>query len=121
MDTIANMLTAITNASRVKKSASIPLSSLKLKILEIFKNEGIVKTYTIHKDTPLIINVEPAFDAIEKIKRISKPGRRLYIKAKQIRLQPGILQVISTPAGILTSSQARKKHVGGELLFEVRS
>lgn len=120
MDPIADMLTSIVNANRVKKSALIPLSKLKINILQILKAEGLVKDFEIAKDVPGRIIVHSAGSSIEQIKRISKPGRRLYIRAKQIRPKSGVLQVISTPAGVLTAVQARKKHLGGEILFEVR-
>lgn len=120
MDPIANMLTTILNASRVKKTAVLPVSNLKLKILEILKQEGMVKDFSLSKENSSLVNVKPE-EGIEKIVRVSKPGRRLYIKAREIRTKPGVLQIISTPAGVLTASSARKKHIGGEILFEVRS
>ena len=119
MDPIAEMLTSIINASRVKKVAAVPKSKLKIKILEILKSEKIIQDFEIAKNNPNILVVKPT-ENIESIKKISTPGRRFYIKAKQIRIKPGTVQIVSTPLGVLTSADARKKHAGGELLFEVR-
>lgn len=121
MDPIADMITNLRNSFAVNKPALIPVSKLKLKILEVMKQEGYIGELKAIKTDPRKIEVKPGQKAVDEVKRISKPGRRLYIKAKGIKIKPGALVILSTPAGVLTAAQARRQHVGGEVLFEVRS
>ncbi len=131
-DPIADMLTRIRNALAVKKdTVEVPASRLKIQILSVLKEEGFIKDYEIipdKKSGKLRIQLkyfypEPKkkISVIRGLRRASKPGRRIYIKAKDIK-QPyggtGIL-ILSTPKGVVSSSQAKKLRVGGEVIAEV--
>lgn len=124
-DPIADMLTRIRNAIAVrKKDLELPHSNLKFQIADLLRREGFLgaveKTGTPPK---LHINLkysdkEPA---IRSIKRISKPGKRVYAASTEL---PRVLSdmgiaVISTSAGILTNKEARKRKLGGEVICEV--
>lgn len=121
MDPIANMITSLKNAQTVGKTAIIPYAKLSLRILELLKDFGYVSDLKIIAEPQKKIEAKLSNKSIDHLARISKPGRRLYTKAHLIKHKPGVLQVISTPLGILTSEQAKKKNVGGELLFEFKS
>lgn len=128
---IADMLTAIMNAQAVnKESAVFPFSRMKFDIANILKVGGFVagverkkrKTKKLEQEFLSIIlkynNNEPA---ISGIKLISRPSRRMYIKAGQIKpVRSGYgISVISTSKGVMSSKEARKQNLGGEILFEV--
>lgn len=126
MDPIGNMLTSLKNAGLVKKATvSVPHSKLKVSILETLKQESYIKAYEVKEGVKPTINVvldyikgEPR---INGVKRISKPGKRVYIGAKEIspvKYGHGV-SIISTPKGILTDKAARKEVVGGEVLFTI--
>ncbi len=128
MDTIANMLTAIRNASAAKKEvASFSYSKMKMEIVKILVREKFIKEAERKgKKDKKIIDIAMIYDengkpAISHIKRVSKQSRRIYLpvkKIKQTRQGFGI-QIISTPKGILTNKEAKKEGVGGELICEV--
>lgn len=126
-DPIADMFTRIRNANLVKHdSVLVPLSKVKLEIARILKSEGLIADYTIlrGKGAEQAIKIQPKYTdpgkkpIIHEIKRVSKPGRRIYIKAKEIpRLYGGLkVVIISTPKGIMTGRQARKLNLGGEFI-----
>ncbi len=127
-DPIADMLTRLRNAISVKKKAvEVPASKIKLSIVKILKEEGYIQQYKLIKDGKQgIIKITFEYDkgkryAISHLKRISKPGRRIYVKRKQI---PYVLNglgiaVLSTSKGILTDRQARRLGVGGEWLCSI--
>lgn len=128
MDTISNMLTTIRNAYAVKhETAKISHSKVNLAILEILKREGWIKGVEVKKREEkkwIIVTFAYSKDgvsAIRGLKRVSKPGKRIYIKTGDIRkVRSGYgLVVLSTPLGIITGDEARKKRVGGEVLCEV--
>lgn len=121
MDTIANMIQQIRSAKAVGKAATVPFAKIKLPILEILKLEGYIKNYEVSKTKPPTIKVLPGGKGFSKISRLSSPGRRLYGKAKDLKIMPGRLIILSTPAGVMSAQMARKKNVGGELLLEVIS
>ncbi len=125
MDTIANMLIGLKNASLVKKaSVTVPHSKMKLAILNVLKNEGYVKAVNVTGDEKKpVIEVALSYNGdapkIVGVTRISKPSKRVYKGVKEIkpvRYGHGIA-VLSTPKGILTQKEARKEQVGGEVLF----
>ena len=122
-DPVADMLTRIRNALRAKKQdVSVPSSKLKGEILKILKEEGYIEGYTQNGDIKVRLNYGPADrSVITEIKRISKPGKRVYVDVGGIpRVMNGIgIAVISTSRGIVTDEAARKLGVGGELLFTV--
>ena len=125
-DPIANLLTCIRNAIMAKKeSVDIPASRLSLKILEIFKNDGYIEDVRLLKDTAqgtLKIYLKPVVknkkNAILGLKRISRPGLRVYVRAGEVpRVLNGLgTAVVSTSRGVLSDRDARKNKVGGEIL-----
>ena len=127
-DPVADFITRVKNAGAVKKSSiSVPYSSFKMAIAEKLKDAGFLASIDKKgKKIKKMIDVVLKYDAggthvIHGVKRISKPGRRLYRGAKQIvpvRYGHGAL-ILSTPKGVLTDAEARKEKVGGEALFEI--
>ena len=125
-DPIADMLARIRNATLARhESAMIPLSKLKLKIAEILKSEGYISDYAVDADkAELTVTIKYGRDnrsAIVGMRRKSRPGRRLYVGHKDLpKVKNGMgIAIVSTSRGLLTSSQAREQHVGGEVLCEV--
>ncbi|MBI2625900.1 30S ribosomal protein S8 [Candidatus Parcubacteria bacterium] len=128
-DPIADMLTRLKNASRARKdTAVIPHSKEKLAILQILQGAGYVGEITRRgKRVKKRLEVELKYDEggvprIEAARRVSRPGQRVYARARTLRSsrrhRRGIA-VLSTPQGIQTDEQARKANVGGEVLCEV--
>jgi len=124
-DPIANMLTIIRNAIRInKETVDILSSKLSLQILEVFKKKGYIDNYRFIKDSKQgIARVYLKYDVNKKsviidLKRISKPGLRVYAKKHKIpRVLNGLgTAVLSTPNGIISDDEARKKELGGEIL-----
>jgi small subunit ribosomal protein S8 len=124
-DPIADMLTRIRNAGMVKhESVIIPASRMKLAIAKILKDEGFITDYEVVKGKPhreikvqlrYLDNNKPA---ISGLKRISKPGLRVYVQKAEIpRVYGGLgIAIMSTSAGIKTGHQAWKQKSGGEIL-----
>lgn len=127
-DPVADLIVRLKNAAAIgKSSVSIPFSNFKLAIAEALKGAGYVKTVEKKgKKVKKILDITLTYDeagrpAITGVKRISKPGRRIYRGARElfsVRYGHGAL-ILSTPKGILTNAEARKQKVGGEALFEV--
>lgn len=123
-DPIADFLTRIRNASKAKLlRVDIPASKMKIQIAEILKNEKYIHDYTIIEDNKQnIIRVQLKYrggvSAISGLKRISKPGLRIYKPAEQLpRVLNGLgTAVISTSKGLLTDKQARSQSLGGEVI-----
>jgi small subunit ribosomal protein S8 len=127
-DPIADMLTRIRNASKAKhEKVDIPSSKLKVEIAKILKDEGFVKNVKLVKDRRQgVIRVylkytDEEMPVLQGLKRISKPGCRVYAGNDTI---PKVLDglgttILSTPKGILTGKQAKKDNVGGEVLCQV--
>jgi small subunit ribosomal protein S8 len=126
-DPIADMLTRIRNAIMVeKKEVSIPLSNIKLEIAKILKKEGYVLNFKVdNNEFPAQVVVELKYknkiNSIEGLKRISKPGRRVYSDVDNIPKVLGGLGVaiLSTSKGILTGKECVKNNVGGEVLLHI--
>jgi small subunit ribosomal protein S8 len=127
-DPIADFLNRIVNAQRVRMDkVDIPASKMKLSIARILKEEGFIKHYKfIHDNRQGILRIQLKYDAqrraaIAGVKRISKPGRRVYVGCDEIpRVLNGLgIAILSTSKGILTDKQARKERVGGELICTV--
>ena len=124
-DPIADMLTRIRNANTAKhETVDIPASNMKKAIAEILNNEGYIKDYQIIEDGKQgVIRVTLKYTSnkekvISGIKRISKPGLRMYAPADELpRVLKGLgIAIISTSKGIMTDKEARKLHIGGEVL-----
>lgn len=124
-DPIADMLIRIKNAQASKKNeAAVPLSKLKMEILKILKKEGYIVDFKAEtNEREIVIKLKYIKDspAITGVRRISKPGRRIYASAKELsRILSHVgIGIISTPKGILTDQQARKEKIGGEIICEV--
>lgn len=123
-DPIADFFTRIRNASKAKLSkVDIPASKLKIKITEILKNENFISDFTIIEDNKQnVIRIQLKYTngvpAISGLKRISKPGLRIYKPADELpRILNGLgLAIISTSKGLLTDNQARQHSLGGEVI-----
>ena len=124
-DPIANMLTVIRNANRVRKEkVDIPASKLKMEIIKIFKNEGYIKNFKlIEEKEKSYIRVYLKYTSagesvIHDLKRVSRPGLRIYKKNNDLpRIYNGFgTSIVSTSQGVLTDKKAREKRVGGEIL-----
>lgn len=123
-DPIADFLTRIRNASKARLlRVDIPASKMKIQIAEILKNEKYIHDYTIIEDNKQnIIRIQLKYrggtPAISGLKRISKPGLRIYKPAEQLpRVLNGLgTAVISTSKGLLTDKQARSQSLGGEVI-----
>lgn len=127
-DPIANMLTVIRNAVRIQReSVDIPASKLCLQVLEVFKKEDYIDNYRLIKDSHQgILRIYLKYDedkksVITNLKRISKPGLRVYATKDKIpRVLNGLgIAAISTSSGILSNNEARQKKIGGEVLCYV--
>jgi small subunit ribosomal protein S8 len=127
-DPIADMITRIRNAQlRTLDSVSIPSSKFRAKILDVLKEEGYISDYKFLSDAKnkgsLIINLKyhNGLPVIKEIRRISKPGRRIYTKADSIpRIQSGLgIAIVSTSMGIMSDNDARSKNIGGEIICKV--
>ncbi len=126
-DPIADMLNRIKNAQAVKKLyLDVPYSNLKSRVAKVLSDHGFIgaveKKYS---KTRKVIRIELKYKngqgLITDIKRISKPGRRVYVPVKEIKLSSkgGGMIVISTPKGVMRARDARKQRVGGELIAEI--
>ena len=120
-DPIADMLTRIRNANQMRyEDVEIPASKIKNEIAKILKEEGFINDYKIEGRT-LTVNLKYA-DKKERVitglKRISKPGLRVYAKSEELpRVLNGLgIAIISTSKGIMTDKEARKQKLGGEVL-----
>ena len=124
MDPIADLLTTIRNSSAAGKSqAEISYSKLKEEICKILAERSIITRYSIDDSDPfkkIIIQFKNNSN-IRHLNRISKPGRRVYIKAKNIRVPLSGLgyMIISTPKGVVESREAKKLGLGGEVICEI--
>jgi small subunit ribosomal protein S8 len=126
-DPIADMLTRIRNAMQIKaEKVDIPISKMKLEIAKILKEEGFIRAYKILKDRKQgILRVIPKYmedeSVITGLKRISKPGRRVYAGSDEIPSVMGGLGVaiLTTSSGILSDRTCRQKGIGGEVLCHV--
>jgi small subunit ribosomal protein S8 len=127
-DPIADMLTRIRNAGGARfDKVDIPASRMKISLAKILKEEGFIKNYKVIKDSRQgILRVylkynEKQLPLIQGLRRVSKPGRRVYAgQAELPRVQGGLgVAVISTSQGVVTDRQARKLEVGGEVLCEI--
>lgn len=127
-DPVADLLTRVRNANtRHAKSVSMPASKLKVRIAQVLKDEGYIRDYRVEPKKPqsdLVLDLKYGADGefvIREIKRISKPGCRVYSGTADL---PRVLRgqgifVLSTPKGVLSDRVARKENVGGEILCQV--
>ena len=127
-DPIGDMFSRIRNGQlRSLNSIDVPSSNFRQNILKILKNEGHIKDFYLEKseNNKMYLKVNLKYyegdPVIKEIKRISKPGRRVYSRANSIpKVMNGLgLAILSTPKGVMSDTEARKNNVGGEILCEV--
>ena len=127
-DPIGDMITRIRNAQmRLLNNVKIPGSKFRKKILDVLKQEGYIADYKLLSDSnnkgnlSVDLKYNNGLPVIKEIKRVSKPGKRIYVRATSIpKIQNGLgLAIISTSIGIMTDNDARNKNVGGEIICRV--
>jgi small subunit ribosomal protein S8 len=127
-DPIADMLTRIRNANQMRdKEVEVPASNLKIEIAKILKEEGFVNDYKIKKNNVqniIVLNLKYTDNKVRVItglKKISKPGLRVYVKADEVpKVLNGLgIAIISTSKGVMTDKKARELSLGGEVLAYV--
>jgi small subunit ribosomal protein S8 len=127
-DPIADMLTRIRNAITARKAKVImPSSKLKVRIAEVLKDEGFIGVVSSEEDDKQgLLHIELRYDnnnhnAIQGIRRVSKPGQRTYARHTGLpRVRSGLgIAILTTSKGVMTEREARKQGLGGELLCEV--
>ena len=125
-DPIADMLTRIRNANQMRnETVTMPSSKIKVEIAKILKAEGYIAEYSVSTDDKKVLSVQLKYNGAERIisgiKRISKPGLRVYAQADELpKVLNGLgIAIISTSAGVMCDKKARKLGTGGEVLAYV--
>ncbi len=126
-DPIADMLTAIRNASVAKHdSVNIPLSKLKLSLAQVLKEEGFIFGYEVTGDKQKVIKINLKYDnkrqpVLSGLKRVSKSGARVYGQGSKLpKIFGGMgIAILSTSQGIMTGQQAQRDNIGGEIICYV--
>ena len=125
-DPIGDMLARIKNAQvRNHNKVSLPSSKFKAKIADVLKSEGYIIDYKINDEKKPSIEINLKYNSgnpvINTIERISKPGRRIFSSASSLpKINNGLgIAIISTPQGVMTDIDARKKKLGGEIICKV--
>lgn len=126
-DPIADMLTRIRNANQRKHSdVTMPLSKTKLAIASVLKTEGYIRDFSVEGEAPkqslkVVLKYNRKTTVIQGIKRISKPGLRVYANKDELpRVLSGLgIAIVSTSKGIMSDTKARKESLGGEVLAYV--
>jgi len=127
MDPISNMLTSIRNALAVgHPTVNVPFSNLKYKIAKILEKEDFIekaekKGKGVKKSLEITLKYEGKVPAISGLKRISKPGQKIYLSYKKIKkVKEGLgIAIISTSKGLMTNKETRKQKLGGEVICEI--
>ncbi len=124
-DPIADLLTRIRNAQSSKhETVKVPASNMKKAICQILVDEGFIKNFVVEEDGKqgmITINLKYTINregAIKGLKRVSKPGLRIYSNAEELpKVMKGLgIAIVSTSKGIMTDAKARKENIGGEVL-----
>ena len=125
-DPIGDMLARIKNAQvRNHSKVSLPSSKFKTKIADVLKSEGYIIDYKIKDDIKPTIEINLKYNSgnpvINTIERVSKPGRRIFSSASSLpKINNGLgIAIVSTPQGVMTDVDARKKKLGGEIICKV--
>jgi small subunit ribosomal protein S8 len=127
-DPLADMLTRIRNGQAAKKDSVLtPASKLRISVLDVLQREGYIRGWTREErpGTLPTVRIELKYfegqPAIRELKRVSKPGRRVYSGAQELpRIMNGLgITIVSTPRGVLSDAEARTENVGGEVLCQV--
>ena len=127
-DPLGDMLTRIRNGQMARKAVvPVPSSKMRIRVLDVLQREGFIRGYseTEHRPGMRELSVELKYQdgepVIREVSRISKPGRRVYSKIKDLpRFYNGLgIQILSTPRGVMSDTEAREANVGGEILCRV--
>ncbi len=127
-DPLGDLLTRIRNGQRARKSSvSSPASKLRANVLEVLKREGYIRDFARQEVSPGIaeLRIELKYQegkpVIREISRVSKPGRRVYSKIKDLpKVYNGLgIAILSTPKGVMSDNEARAANLGGEILCRV--
>ncbi len=127
-DPLADMITRIRNGQRAnKKAVNSPASKLRQRVLDVLEREGYIRGYvrseeeTGKPDLSIELKYYEGDPVIREIKRISKPGRRVYSSVNDLpRVRNGLgISIVSTPKGVLSDAEARAENVGGEVICTV--
>jgi small subunit ribosomal protein S8 len=127
-DPLGDMLTRIRNGQHARKRViAAPASKLRSRVLDVLQREGFIRGYSEAEIGPGVreLKIELKYHegepAIREISRVSKPGRRVYSKLEDIpRVYNGLgIAILSTPRGVISDTEAREAHVGGEVLCKV--
>jgi small subunit ribosomal protein S8 len=125
-DTLSDMLTRIRNGHMAEKQAvSMPSSKVKVSIAQVLKDEGYITEFSVEGDVKPVLNVELKYfegkPVIEEIKRVSRPGLRIYKNANELpQVSNGLgVAIISTSKGVMADRAARSAGVGGEVICTV--
>ena len=127
-DPLGDMLTRIRNAQRARHTVCVaPGSRLRANVLDVLRREGFIRGFSTESVRPGVsqLRIELKYNEVEpvikEIHRISKPGRRVYSKIKELpRVYAGLgMSILSTPRGVLSDAEARAANVGGEVLCRV--
>jgi small subunit ribosomal protein S8 len=127
-DPLGDLLTRIRNAHAARQTrCKAPASRMKTDVLEVLKREGYIRAWRVEELRPGVrqIEIELKYSegepAIKEISRVSKPGRRVYSKIKELpKVYNGLgIQILSTPRGVMSDNEARAANVGGEVLCRV--
>lgn len=128
MDTISEFLTRVRNAGAAKhEKVDVPASKVRVGLAEILVAQGLIRSFKVAKDSKQgIMRVYLKYDehgnhAITTIQRVSRPGRRVYVKSVEIPVvRSGFgMSIISTSQGMMSSQEAQKKNLGGELICKL--
>ncbi len=121
-DTLSNLFSKIKNGFLSKKTKIIQQNSKQsINVLNILVNEGFIKSYKINSKNQIevFLKYKNNKSVINEIKRISKPGKRLYLKNKDLYIKKQGFYILSTSLGILTDLEAKKLNVGGEFICKI--
>lgn len=127
-DPLGDMLTRIRNGQMAKKAAvTAPASRLRANVLEVLKREGYIRGYSQSElragvtELTIELKYHEGTPVIREISRVSKPGRRVYSKIKDLpKVSNGLgISILSTPRGVMSDAEARAANVGGEVLCQV--
>ncbi|MCK6546573.1 30S ribosomal protein S8 [Myxococcota bacterium] len=128
IDPIADMLTRIRNGINARHmKVPMPLSKIKIRIADCLKEEGFIEDYEVQRaSNPPTLTVQLKYDqnrecVITGLKRVSRPGLRRYVSTEEIPvIRNGLgISILSTSSGVMTDREARRRHVGGELVCTV--
>ncbi len=127
-DPIGDMLTRIRNGQKAgMKKILCPFSSMRASVLNVLKESGFIRDYkeqlaeTGHKELSIELKYDAGQPVIRELRRVSKPGRRIYTAAREMpRFYNGLgVTIVSTPQGVMDDQKAREQNVGGEVLCQV--